>query len=281
MTGRMCWEEVGLTSLNPLKFDRLKSVISGYESVLVAFSGGIDSAFVLKVARDTLGFEKAKAVTAKSPSLAARELEEARAFAETFRIEHKIIETEEFENPHYTSNPSDRCYYCKEELYAKLIPMARAWNLKTVASGTQLDDLGDIRPGLRAAEEYGVKNPLVEAGFTKQDVREWARHAGIELWSKPASPCLSSRVPHGEAITLEKLAQIEAGENFLKDLGFKIIRLRHLGHKARVELGTEEFVALMEAGLRERATDFIRSLGFKVVVFEPYRQGRLNEQTVH
>lgn len=249
--------------------------------MLVAFSGGIDSAFVLKVARDTLGFEKAKAVTAKSASLAARELEAAKTFAETFQIEHKVIETEEFKNTNYTSNPSNRCYYCKEELYAKLIPMARAWNLKTVASGTQLDDLGDRRPGLRAGEEYGVKNPLVEAGFTKQDVREWAMRIGIETWAKPASPCLSSRVPHGEPITSQKLAQIEAGENFLKDCGLKILRLRHLGHKARIELGPEEFIALMDAGLREKVTDFVRSLGFKVVIFEPYHQGRLNEQAIH
>lgn len=259
---------------------RLKEVIASYESVLVAFSGGIDSAFVLKVARDTLGREKAKAVTARSDSLAARELEAAKIFVQTYDVEHKIIFTEEFQNPNYVSNPENRCYYCKDELYAKLLPAAEVWNLKTIVNGTQLDDLGDTRPGLRAAEEHGVKSPLVEAGFTKQDVREWSKRLELEIWAKPASPCLSSRVPHGEQITPEKLVQIETGENFLKDNGFKTVRLRHLGHKARVELGSEEFIALMDAGLREKITDFIRSLGFKVVVFEPYRQGQLNEEAI-
>lgn len=271
-------EEAGL---NHTKLDRLQAVIAGYESVLVAFSGGIDSAFVLKIAHDTLGREKTKAVTAQSDSLAARELEEAKIFTQTFDIEHKIIETDEFQNFNYVSNPQNRCYYCKDELYAKMRPIAEMWNLKTIANGTHVDDLGDTRPGLRAAEEHGIKSPLVETGFTKQDVRDWSRRLGLEIWGKPASPCLSSRVPHGEEITRAKLNQIEAGENFLKDCGLKIVRLRHFGNKARVELGSEEFIALMDVGLREKVTDFIRLLGFKVVMFEPYKQGRLNEEAIH
>ena len=262
------------------KLDLLQEIIAGYESVLVAFSGGIDSAFVLKVARDTLGRRYAKAATAQSDSLAARELAEAKKFAQTIDVEHKIIATDEFQNPNYVSNPKNRCYYCKDELYDKLLPIAEAWNLKTIASGTQLDDLGDARPGLRAAEEHGVKSPLVEAGFTKQEVRRWAEKIGLEIWAKPASPCLSSRIPHGDEITAAKLRQIETGENFLKDCGFKIVRLRHFGNKARVELGAEEFVALMDPGLRQKITDFIRLLGFKVVHFEPYGQGRLNEEAI-
>ncbi len=258
------------------KFERLKKVIRQYESVLVAFSGGIDSAFVLKVARDVLGRDLAKAVTAESDSVPGRELEEAKKIAFEFDVEHKVIQTNEMDDPNYRSNPVNRCYFCKTELYGQLIPISKAWNLKTICNGTNLDDLNDHRPGLNAAGQRGIKSPLVEAGFTKNEIRQLSCEMGIRIWDKPAAPCLSSRFPYGHDITPEKLRQVETGENFLKDLGFKVIRLRHFGQKARLEFGREEFVRLMDVTLRNQVTEFIHSLGFKTVMFEPYQSGNLN-----
>ncbi len=260
------------------KLKRLKEVIYGYRSVLVAFSGGVDSAFVLKVARDVLGRDHAKAVTAESESVSARELDLAKALALALDVEHKVIQTHELDNANYKTNPMNRCYFCKTELYGQLLPIAREWNLETIANGTNFDDLGDFRPGLAAADEHGIKSPLVEAGLTKAEIRDLSHTLGIPVWDKPAEPCLSSRFPYGHEITPEKLKQVETGENFLKDLGFKIVRLRHFGAKARLELGHREFVRVMDVELRGRITEFIRSLGFKTVIFEPYQSGRLNEE---
>jgi len=269
----VCLEVAGLAQ--PNKLEQLRAAFLNYGSVLVAFSGGVDSTFVLKVARDLLGRQKAKAVTAVSESLASRELEEAKRLAQKLDVEHRIIYTREFENANYTSNPVHRCYFCKNELYGALLRLAKEWKLARIVNGTHLDDLGDFRPGLRAAREHGVASPLVEAGFTKQEVRKWALEIGLAIWAKPASPCLSSRVPYGEEITAEKLRQIETGENFLKDLGLEVVRLRHLGEKARLELGREEFILVMDPGLREKVTCFIRSLGFKTVVLAPYQPSGL------
>lgn len=263
------------------KLEHLKSILRSYERVIIAFSGGIDSAFLFKVAHDVLGKDNVKGVTAKSPSLAARELEEAAGFAQIHGMNHEIIETEEFQNPNYVKNPENRCYHCKDELYTKLFQIAKTQHFKHVCSGTNLDDLNDTRPGLIAAKEHEVKNPLVDAKLSKQEIRELSRELGIESWQKPASPCLSSRVPHGEEVTPEKLRQIESGENFMKDLGFKIVRLRHFGKRARIELGPEEFIALMDADLRQKITAFVLSLGFKVVVFESYQQGSLNKEKIN
>ncbi|MBI1978263.1 MAG: ATP-dependent sacrificial sulfur transferase LarE, partial [Candidatus Omnitrophica bacterium] len=260
------------------KLGRLKDIIQSYESVLVAFSGGVDSTFVLKVARDVLGRDLAKAATASSPSVPRREIEAAKELVQRMDVEHRMIHTHELENQNYKTNPLDRCYFCKSELYETLFPIAEEWNLKTIVNGTNLDDLGDFRPGLKAADEHGIRSPLVEAELTKSEIRGLARALGLPIWDKPASPCLSSRFPYGDEITSEKLKQVENGENFLKDLGFQVMRLRHFGEKARVELGREEFVRVMDVALRNQITDFIRSLGFKTVVFEPYQSGILNEE---
>lgn len=260
------------------KLDRLKSIVQEYQSVLVAFSGGVDSAFVLKVARDVLGRECAKAVTAESESVPERELEAAKELARSMDVEHRVIRTHELEHPDYQANPAHRCYFCKTELYEHLIPIAREWKLETICNGTNVDDLSDFRPGLGAADEHGVKSPLVEAGLTKEEIRYLAHELGLSIWDKPASPCLASRIPYGDQITPEKLSQIERGENFLKDLGFRVVRLRHFGSKARLELGRDEFVEVLDVGLRVKITDFIRSLGFKTVVFERYQSGRLNTE---
>jgi len=264
--------------VQPSKLKRLKEVIHNYRSVLVAFSGGVDSAFVLKVARDVLGRNLAKAVTAESESVSLRELDLAKILAHELDVEHKVIRTHELNNADYKANPKNRCYFCKTELYDHLLPVAREWKLETIANGTNVDDLGDFRPGLTAADEHGIKSPLVEAGLTKVEIRDLSHTLGLRVWDKPAEPCLSSRFPYGHEITPEKLKQVEVGENFLKDLGFKVVRLRHFGMKARLELGRDEFMRVMDIELRGRITEFIRSLGFKTVIFEPYQSGRLNEE---
>ncbi|MBI4373212.1 MAG: ATP-dependent sacrificial sulfur transferase LarE [Candidatus Omnitrophica bacterium] len=258
------------------KLKELQAVIRKYQSVLVAFSGGIDSALVLKVSRDVLGRDFAKAVTAKSESIGTRELEAAKALAEAMDVEHRIVQTHELHNPSYAANPTNRCYFCKTELYDMMLPIAKEWGISTIANGTNLDDLGDFRPGHSAAGEHGIKSPLVEAGLRKDEIRSLSRELGLKIWDKPASPCLSSRFPYGHEITTKKLRQVEMAEDFLKDLGFKLVRVRHLGVKARVELGREEWIEAMDVGLRSKMTEFILSLGFRTVVFEPYRSGNLN-----
>lgn len=257
--------------------ERLKRIIQSYEKVLVAFSGGIDSALVLKVSRDVLGRSNVKAVTAQSESVAVRELEAAKKCAEDFDVEHWVIQTHEINQKDYHSNPPNRCYFCKSELYDQLLRVAKQWDFKAIANGVNLDDLKDHRPGIDAGWERGIKSPLVEAALTKQDIRTLSRELGISIWDKPAEPCLASRFPYGSEITPEKLNQVERGENFLKDLGFKIVRLRHFDHKARLELGHEEFLRLTDVSLRSQVSEFICSLGFKTVIFEPYQSGRLNE----
>ena len=259
------------------RLNRLQEVIGSYQSVLVAFSGGVDSALVLKVARDILGRDLAKAVTADSEAVPRWELDLAQKLAREFDVEHRIIKTQELENDQYTSNPENRCYFCKSELYEALRPIAAEWKLKTIANGTQLDDLGDYRPGLMAADERGIKSPLMEAHLTKLDVRELSLELGLSVWDKPAAPCLSSRFPYGHEITPGKLKQVETGETFLRQLGFQIIRLRHFGTKARLELGKNEFIRVTDVELRSRITEFILSLGFKTVIFEPYQNGALNK----
>lgn len=264
---------------SPHKLEQLKKIILDYRSVLVAFSGGVDSAFVLKVARDVLGRDLAKAVTAGSDSISARELEAAKKLAVELDVEHRVIQTHELENDQYRENPVERCYFCKTELYNRLIPIATEWKLETIVNGANMDDLGDFRPGLTAADEHGIKSPLVEAGLTKSEIRMFSRELGLQVWAKPAEPCLSSRFPYGHEITPEKLKQVEIGEDFLKSLGFKVVRLRHFGQKARLELGRDEFVRVMDVTLRTQITEFIQALGFKVIVFEPYRSGILNEES--
>ena len=259
------------------KFARLKDILRSYESVLVAFSGGVDSAFVLKVARQVFDRERAKAVTAQSESVPRRELIAAQELASALDVEHRVIQTRELENPNYRANSAHRCYFCKTELYDRLLPIADEWRLKTICNGTHVDDLHDVRPGEAAAVERGIKSPLVEAKLTKGEIRCLSYSIGLPVWNKPASPCLSSRFPYGHEITSERLNQVEAGEDFLKELGFRIVRLRHFGTKARLELGQEEFLRAMDVELRDRITKHILSLGFTTVYFEPYKSGALNE----
>lgn len=256
------------------KYKTLKDIIESCGSLIVAYSGGIDSALLLKVAHDVLG-SKALAVTAESPSVPRRELDEAKQIAQTIGARHVMIQTAEIQNPNYAMNPMNRCYFCKTELYSKLADLARREKIRFVANGTNLDDLGDYRPGLQAASEYQVISPLKEAGFTKADVRQLAQQLGLEIWDKPASPCLSSRIPYGSAVTLEKLAMIEAAEDYLRRFNIRELRVRHFDGTARIETNQRDF-HIVQQNLGLIAEKF-KQLGFEEIELAEFRSGALNE----
>jgi uncharacterized protein len=260
------------------KHEKLKSLFRKMGSVAVAYSGGVDSALVLAVAYSVLS-GRTLAVTGNSASLARRELEAATELANTLGVEHQIIDTAEVASPDYAANPANRCYYCKTELYSRMREVAHRQNLSHMVNGTNMDDLGDHRPGLVSAREAGVRSPLCEAGFTKQDVRELARQLGLPVWDKPAMPCLSSRIPYEQAVTPEKLAMIEHAEDFLISLGFRQMRVRHFGDSARIELLKEDLPRFYRENLFEPVRQRLLEIGFSAVTVDPegFRSGRLNE----
>jgi uncharacterized protein len=260
------------------KLARMQERVHGLGSVAVAFSAGVDSTFVLKVALDVLGPGRVLAVTARSPSVPAAEIAEARRLAELLGVEHLIIATDEFANPSYTANPPNRCYFCKTTLYAHMHEVVRARGLLAIVNGTNLDDLCDWRPGLQAAGEHEVIAPAAEAGLTKADIRALSSAWGLPTSDKPASPCLSSRVPYGQQVTPEKLRMIEAGEAFLKErFGLRECRVRHYGEFARIE-APPAHVSLLEAASAQIAAHF-QSLGFAATEIDPrgFRSGALND----
>ncbi len=261
------------------KRDALLALLSEMRRVVVAFSAGVDSTVVAKAARLALG-DEAIAVTAVSSSLAEGELEEAKRLAEQIGIAHHIIETSEFENPNYTANPSNRCYFCKTELYSRLEAWLPEQNWGVVVNGANLDDRGDHRPGMKAASEHKIRSPLIEARLSKADVRELARFWDLPVWDKPAMPCLSSRVAYGVAVTPERVARIDRAERFLRDL-LKIRELRvrlEAGELARIEVPLAELPQLLEPDIREEITTKFRDLGFHFVTLdlEGFRSGSLN-----
>ncbi|NIV94880.1 ATP-dependent sacrificial sulfur transferase LarE [candidate division KSB1 bacterium] len=256
-----------------VKYETLKFVLARYESLIVAFSGGVDSALVLKVAYEVLG-PKVLAVTADSPSVPRREIAEAQRLAKSIGARHLVMATEEIRNANYVANPANRCYFCKSELYSKLAEIARREEIRYVANGTNVDDLGDYRPGLQAAAEYQVASPLREAGLTKADVRTLAKRLHLEIWDKPASPCLSSRIPYGMEVTPQKLTAIEAAESSLRDLGLVELRVRHFGKKARIETHKRDF-GVVEQNYDQIIPKF-KALGFEEIELAEFKSGALN-----
>lgn len=261
------------------KRDRLLAILHDLGRVVVAFSGGVDSSVVAQAAYLALG-EHAMAVTADSPSVARAELDDAVRIARQIGIRHRVIKTAEFDNADYERNDGARCYYCKSELYSQLDAIRGELGNVTVVSGANVDDAGDYRPGLTAAAEHGVRHPLQEAGCTKTDVRELARFWGLDVWDKPAAPCLSSRIAPGVAATPERVARIEAAEVLLRRLGFRECRVRlHEGDLARVEVPTKTIERLLNPAGRETLIQEFRALGFRFVTLDldGFRSGSLNE----
>jgi uncharacterized protein len=254
----------------------------------VAYSGGVDSVFLAYVAHEALG-ERMLAVVADTPSLPRRELAEALAIAETFQIPLRVIKTNEFDNRSYVANPNNRCYFCKHELFAQLFRLAQQLGFAVVAYGENASDVGDFRPGLQAAAEYNAHAPLRDAGLTKAEIRELSAKFGLPTADKPQMACLSSRVPYGQEVTLEKLEMVEKAEDVLRDLGFHDVRVRHheqkssltgqLTHLARIEVGPVEMARLVANGLGAQVAKVLKQLGYSYVTLDlqGYRRGSLNE----
>jgi uncharacterized protein len=247
-------------------------------SVVVAFSGGVDSTYVAAAAFDALG-ERALAVTGVSPSIPEAEVAEAKQLAALIGIAHRLIETHEMDRPGYVENSPDRCFYCKDELYTLLGQMTQIDGYDFVADGCNLDDTGDHRPGRRAAADHGVRSPLIEAGLTKDEIRELSRERGLPTWDKPAMACLSSRIPYGTPVTIEALDQIEAAEMFLRSLGLRQLRVRHHGNVARIELDESGMTILMNGGRRNAVVERFKQLGFLYVTLDlaGFRSGSMND----
>lgn len=253
--------------------------IRGYGSCVVAFSGGIDSTVVAKAAQLALG-DQALAVTGTSASLAGGELEEAQALAALIGIRHEVIPTEEFQKEEYLRNSGDRCYHCKTELYLRLEGLAERFGDAVLLNGANVDDQGDYRPGMKAAAEHRVRSPLLECGITKAEVRQLAAHWQLPTWDKPASPCLSSRIAYGEEVTPQRVAMIDAAEQYLHSLGLREVRVRyHKGDLARVEVPAEALSRLVQQPLLAELIGRLKSLGFRFVTLdlEGFRSGSLNQ----
>jgi len=285
------------------KLDQLRDLLRSYGSCLVAYSGGVDSVFLARVARDVLG-DKSLAVIADSASLPRRELNEAMEIAERFQIPVRVVRTQEFQNPSYTANPTNRCYFCKHELFTELEPIARDEKFAVIAYGENASDVGDFRPGAQAAKEFQVRAPLKEVGMTKSEIREFSAQLGLPTADKPQMACLSSRIPYGETVTPEKLRMIEAGENVLRDLGFYDVRVRHhelsaqspasnaqspfavpnlkpkIQSLARIEVGPSELPKLLENGNSTKVAEALKEIGYAHVTLDlqGYRRGSLNEK---
>ena len=259
------------------KLAQLQAIFQKMDRALIAYSGGIDSTLVAKVAWDVLG-DRALAVTANSPSLMPEDFEDAKTQAAQMGIAHKVVETHEMDNAQYTSNPVNRCYFCKSELHDTLRPLANELDYEYVVDGLNADDLQDYRPGIQAAKERGVRSPLAEVGITKLEVREISRQLGLPWWDKPSQPCLSSRFPYGELITTEKLHRVGRAERYMRDLGYRNLRVRSDGETARIELmpdAISQFVSSVDLPALVKA---FQELGFTYVTLdlEGYKSGKLN-----
>lgn len=260
------------------KQERLFSILRSMDRVLVAFSGGADSAYLAWAAGRVLG-ERALAITADSASIPASHKRDAEAFVKRYNLRHRYIKTLEFENPDYVKNDANRCFHCKDELFTRLKVFASQHGYANIVYGVNVDDTSDFRPGQRAASEHGVHAPLLDAGLTKADIRELSRREGLPTWDRPASACLSSRIPYGTTVTPEKIQKIEQGEESLKQLGFRVFRVRYHDELVRIEVGASELSRALDPEMAARFTAIFKKLGFKYVTLdlEGYRQGSLNE----
>ena len=261
-----------------VKFEHLKTILKDMESVLVAYSGGVDSALLLKVAHDVLD-TRAKGAIASSPAYASEETEEALSVAEQMGISVITLETHELEDERYVVNDFNRCYFCKTELFTQLLPLAKQYNLRHIAYGVNKDDDGDFRPGQRAAREFSVRGPLKEAGMGKREIRAVARFLGVSVWDKPAMACFSSRIPYGNKVDVTTLRMIYKAEKLLRDLGFRQVRVRHHDKIARIEVERAELPRLFEDEISRDVTDGLRKIGYMYVTVDllGYRTGSMNE----
>ncbi len=261
------------------KLAKLEGLVADCGGALVAFSGGVDSTFLLSVAKDALG-ANLLAVTVVFPAVPAAEVRRARALARSLKVRHLVVRADDVaDTERFRMNPPDRCYHCKTAILSKLSSIAQALGFPCILEASNVDDLGDYRPGHRAVKEIGARSPLIEAGLTKADIRALSKARGLPTWNKPSAACLASRIPYGETITREKLARIEKGEAYLAKLGFGAVRLRHHGDLARIEVPAGEIPRLASGALRGRIATKLKALGFRYVTFdiEGFRSGSMNE----
>ncbi|MEN8264886.1 MAG: ATP-dependent sacrificial sulfur transferase LarE [Nitrospirota bacterium] len=261
-----------------IKFNKLKENLNNMDRVIIAFSGGVDSTFLLKAA-SVSGLDKILAVTGLSESLPEEEASFAGEIASSLKVTHRTIVTEELSNSNYTDNPPDRCYYCKKELFSRLREIAEQEDFTYILDGTNADDAGDWRPGSRAAREEGVKSPLLDTGLGKDEIRKLSRSLGLPTWNKPATPCLSSRFPYGQKITSEALDRVHKAESFIRSFGVKELRVRNYTESARIEVLPEEFPILMDNQTRLKIIDYLKSLGYRYITIDlqGFRSGSSNE----
>jgi len=261
------------------KLADLKDILVSLENVLIAYSGGVDSTFLLKVATDVLGVQNVLAVTEVSPVYPVEETEQARIFAQELGVRHELFEVHELSNPEFVNNPKDRCYWCKQRLFADLLKIAAQNHLNYVVDGANFDDGDDFRPGMKAAQELGIRSPLKEARLTKAEIRHFSKEFGLPTWNKPSFACLASRFPYGMKITPENLQKVDRAERFLRQAGVTQVRVRHHDNIARIEVLAEDLPKLVNEQFRKQMVAYFKELGYAYVAvdLEGYRTGSLNE----